>query len=110
ALSANFTEALVNRGTALVAMRRLDEAVSIYDRALRIEPNNIEALRNRANALIVQRKFDEAVRDCETLLGVDREQKYIRGVLAHARLQCCDWRDFPDALAAVESSLRSGRR
>ena len=110
ALSPNFTEALVNRGTALVAMRRLDEAVSIYDRALRLEPNNVEGLRNRANALIVQRKFEEAVRDCETLLAVDREQKYMRGVLAHAKLQCCDWRDFPDAVAAIESGLRSGRR
>jgi tetratricopeptide (TPR) repeat protein len=75
-------------------MRRVDEALSIYDRALRIEPNNLEALRNRANALIVQRKFEEAARDCERLLAIDRDQKYVRGVLAHAKLQCCDWRDF----------------
>jgi len=108
-LSPNFAEALVNRATALVAMRRVDEALSIYDRALRIEPNNLEALRNRANALIVQRKFEEAARDCERLLAIDRDQKYVRGVLAHAKLQCCDWRDFVETVGAVESGLRSGR-
>ena len=110
AISPNFAEALVNRGTALVATRRLDEAISLYDRALRIEPNNLEALRNRANALIVQRKFEEAARDCERLLALDREQKYMRGVLAHAKLQCCDWRDFEETVTTIESGVRSGRR
>ena len=106
----NFAEALINRGTALVAMRRLDEAVALYDRVLRLEPNNADGLRNRANALIVQRKFEEAMSDCERLIALDRDQKYMRGILAHARLQCCDWRDFDDTLATVERGLRAGRR
>ena len=109
-LSPDFTEALTNRGTVLVAMRRLDEAIALYDRVLRIDPNNAEALRNRANALIVLRRFEEGALDCEKLLTLDRENKYMKGILAHARLQCCDWREYDEMIAAVESGVRSGRR
>jgi predicted O-linked N-acetylglucosamine transferase (SPINDLY family) len=110
ALDPNFVESLINRATVLVALRRMDEALALYDRALSLRPDNPEALRNRANALVIQKRFEEAARDCERLLRLDPDFKYMKGILAHNRLQCCDWRGFTEMRMEIESGLRAGRR
>lgn len=50
-----------NRGIALNALKRLDEAVVSYDRALALRPDYAEAHCNRGNTLQMLKRFDEAV-------------------------------------------------
>jgi tetratricopeptide (TPR) repeat protein len=55
-----------NHGLALAGLRRFDEAIASYDRALAVRPAFVEALCNRANALA------ELGRDAEALADYDR--------------------------------------
>ena len=44
-------DTLINRGNALLELKRTDEALESYDRALAREPDNIAALIGRGHAL-----------------------------------------------------------
>src|SRR5204863_1356275 len=103
-----FLDALINRATVLVALRRFDEGIALYDRALLLRPDSTEALRNRANALVMQKRFEEAARDCEKILTIDPACKYMKGIAAHNRLQSCDWRRFHAARDEIDHDLRAG--
>jgi len=49
------------RGNALSGLRRYDEALAAYDRALAIEPELVEALLHRGNCLREMERYDEAI-------------------------------------------------
>ncbi len=51
----------VSRGLALHSLKRLDEAIASYDRALSLTPNSPEALVNRGLALEELERFGEAL-------------------------------------------------
>ena len=91
ALRPRLIEALVNRGTALLALRRAKEAFASYEEALQVNPANGPALHGRANALFELKRFDEAVSAYEAAAAADPSRD-VAGILAFARLQCCDWR------------------
>ena len=61
-----FIAALSNRGAVLKAMKRYDEALESYDRALSFQPDHVEVLNNRAGVLHELKRHDEA------LAGYDR--------------------------------------
>ena len=50
-----------NRGNALRELKRFDEALASYDKALALKPDYAEALINRGNALLELKRFDEAL-------------------------------------------------
>jgi tetratricopeptide (TPR) repeat protein len=59
-----------NRGNALLALRRFDEAVASYDRALRLRPAYADALCNRGAALHALKRFDEALAACDRSIAL----------------------------------------
>src|SRR5262249_26828244 len=61
ALKPDYAEAHSNRGVALCALGRPDEALASFDRALAIRPDAAGALVNRGNALADMKRNDEAV-------------------------------------------------
>jgi predicted O-linked N-acetylglucosamine transferase (SPINDLY family) len=102
-------EALINRGTALVALKRVTESLASYDQALALKPDSMEALRNRANAFVILKRFEEAAKDCEAILNIEPGYMNMPGILAHCRLQCCDWRNLERDRAAIAEGMRAGR-
>src|SRR5262245_8719777 len=50
-----------DRGNALKALRRFDEALASYDRALALKRDYAEAFNNRGNALRELKRFEEAL-------------------------------------------------
>jgi predicted O-linked N-acetylglucosamine transferase (SPINDLY family) len=59
--------------------------------------------------------MDDAGDDAARLHGLKlaaewlaRSRKYARGNLLHARMNCCDWRDYDAQLARIEAELRAG--
>ena len=45
----DYAEALSNRGNTLKELKRFEEALASYDRALTVRPDYAEALSNRGN-------------------------------------------------------------
>jgi tetratricopeptide (TPR) repeat protein len=62
--------ALNNRGIALNVLKRFDEALASYDRAIAGRPDFIEALINRANTLQELKRFDEALASFDRAVAI----------------------------------------
>ena len=62
--------ALNNRGNALLALRRFEDAVASYDRALAAQPAYADALCNRGAALHALKRYDEALAACDRTIAL----------------------------------------
>lgn len=63
-------ETLCNRATALQDLRRPEEALASYDRALALKPDSAEALNNRGNVLRELKRPEEALSSYDRALGL----------------------------------------
>ena len=70
AVRPNYAEALHSRGVALQALKRFDQALASYDRALAVRPDYAKALNNRGNVLQALKRFDEALASYDRALAV----------------------------------------
>jgi tetratricopeptide (TPR) repeat protein len=94
--------ALNNRGIALNALKRFDEALASYDRAIAMRPDFIEALINRANTLQELQRFDEALASFDRAVAMrpdHAEARYNRANTLHALER------FDEALASYDRAL-----
>ena len=68
-----------NLGNALVSRGRFEEALTHYEQALKIKPDDAEAHSNLGNALVGQGRFDEAIAHYQKALALkpDRAKVYI---------------------------------
>jgi tetratricopeptide (TPR) repeat protein len=66
----NDVVALNNRGNALHALQRFDEALASYDRALALVPDYADALCNRSAALHELKRYDEALAACDRIIAL----------------------------------------
>ena len=69
-MRSDYVEAYYNRGNALHELKRFEEAVASYDRALTLRPDYAEAHSNRGNALHALKRFDEALVSYDRALAV----------------------------------------
>ena len=61
ALKPDYANAYNNRGNALNALKRHDEAIASFDKAIALKPEFAEAHNNRANALYALKRLEEAI-------------------------------------------------
>jgi protein O-GlcNAc transferase len=113
-LNPRYVEAVNGAGHAYRNLDRLPEALATYDRALQLDPCSLEALSNRSRVLILTHRQPEAIECLERLLAVapdiGPEFHHTLGMLLHAKLAICDWRDYEAAIAAIADGIDSGRR
>jgi predicted O-linked N-acetylglucosamine transferase (SPINDLY family) len=112
ALNPQYAAAANNRGSILLTLRRPEEAIAAFTRALHATPDLADALSNRAQAFMHEARYEEAIVDLHRLqrLGATDRYEYFAGDLMHARMHCCDWRDFDGALKGIVAGVRSGAR
>jgi hypothetical protein len=66
----DYAEALSNRGNALYELKRFEDSLASYDRALTVRPDYAEALYNRGVTLHELKRFDEALASYDCALKV----------------------------------------
>ncbi len=71
ALEPQRADAHNNSGLALAALRKPQEALASYDKALTLDPNHLRALHNRATVLVELKVFDQALAACDRVLALD---------------------------------------
>jgi len=105
----NHADAWEGSAAALVQLERRAEAVAAYDKVIELRGPTPELLYNRGNTQAILRNYDAAIRDCEMLLSLAPDYPYARGVLAHAKMQICDWRGLEQQMEKIGEALRSGQ-
>lgn len=106
----DYAEAWANRANVLIDMSRVDEALASWDRAIALKPQFAEALANRAHALLELGRHAQAVQDYERALAIEPDYEYLPGLLFHARMHCCDWREYGQRAQVLISAVEEGRR
>ena len=109
-LDPNSPELWSNRGTAQVAAKRHEAALTSFSRALELNPGFLGAVANRAHVLFELQRYEEAIPDYEALLARDPGHAYSAGNLVFCRLQCCDWSSLESDRKAMLARLRIGQR
>jgi superkiller protein 3 len=67
----NYLASLYNKGNALSALGRYEEAIQYYDKVLAIDPNDVDALTNKGVALSALGKSEEAIQYYDKALAID---------------------------------------
>jgi predicted O-linked N-acetylglucosamine transferase (SPINDLY family) len=123
ALDAKDAFAYYNRAGVLKELDRLHEALDSYDHAIALNEGYVEAYVNRGHLLQKLGRIEEAAGSYEKALilrpvltatqpdgrtaALAPEQKYLPGLLRHARMQICDWRDMHADLERITDGLRA---
>jgi predicted O-linked N-acetylglucosamine transferase (SPINDLY family) len=104
AVRANARSALAHtdRGTALLGLGRIADALGSYDRALAIKPDHVDALYNRGNALLALRRFEEALASYDQALA---HQPKAVSALVNRGNALRELRRLDDALASYGEAL-----
>jgi hypothetical protein len=65
-----------NKGIALKAQGKYDEAIEAFDEAIRLDPNDASAWKNKGLALSHQDKYDEAIQAYDEAIRLDPQDAY----------------------------------
>jgi predicted O-linked N-acetylglucosamine transferase (SPINDLY family) len=113
-LAPDYAEAASGSGDALHDLGQSTDALASYERALQLNPVCSEALKHLGHLLMHLNRPEEAIgyleRLCQTTPDDAPENEYALGMLLHARLLCCDWRDYEKTSAAVIAGVQAGKR
>jgi predicted O-linked N-acetylglucosamine transferase (SPINDLY family) len=128
-----------NLGHALFALKRFEEAIACYDKALAFEPDNPIMWKKRAAAmdaigkkadlpdfalnaqdsnawavragrLMDSKNFAEAIEASDRALALDPENVAATRVGIRSRLFACDWHRREDDKRRISESVRAGQR
>lgn len=92
-----------NRGAVLRALKRIDEAISSFQAAIRIKPDYVDAHFNLASAMLSQMRVDEAIAGFRRVLQLQPQS-----ARAYVQLGDALWqRNLPDeAIDAYRQAIR----
>jgi predicted O-linked N-acetylglucosamine transferase (SPINDLY family) len=108
ALNAAYAEAYLNKGTALGELKRYEEALAAYDRALALKPDLAEAWLGRGHMLNRQKRYGEAVTAYAEAEKLKPHGNFIKGILLHQKMACCDWADLAAKVDDIAHDIDSG--
>src|SRR5262249_27115701 len=108
ALQPDNTDALHNRGNALLALAKYEDAVASYDRALALAPQRVDTLHNRGQALIILRRYEEAIAAFEAVIALEPSNPDACRALANCRLLICDWENLTRLAERAQAAAREG--
>jgi protein O-GlcNAc transferase len=100
--------ALIRVGGLMVQLNRFENAHAAFTEAARLQPDNWRAREGVAMTLVAQRRYAEAVPALEELARMAPWVRNLPGHIFHARLQCCDWRDYHATAADIARRVRAG--
>lgn len=114
AIQPQYAAAAIGMGNAWRELDKPEQALACYDHALLAEPSQLEALSNRSLVLLTLSRPQEAAECLQRLLATDpavaQEYNHTLGLLLHARLLSCDWRDHDSILQAIVTGINEGKR
>ena len=85
---------ILNRGNALKNLKRYDEALDAFDKALAINPDLDGAWLGRGNVFFDLKSYDQALAGYEKALAINSHLEGLEGKRLHTKMFICDWANF----------------
>jgi predicted O-linked N-acetylglucosamine transferase (SPINDLY family) len=109
ALKPDLAQAWAVRGNIFVLLERFDDAYGAYEKALAIEPDSAEAWVGRGTLSNARRDHEKAVMEYSKALQFNPSREFLKGIILHQRMLCCDWNDFDAQVRDVENDINSNK-
>ena len=93
-INPNISECYNNRGNLYQELRQLDKALIDYDKAIKLNKDYAEAYLNRGTVFQELKNWEEALFNYEIAYKLNPDLNYLLGMLMHARMFVCKWKDF----------------
>jgi protein O-GlcNAc transferase len=90
-------------------MKLPEAALTSYDQALAITPDDLEIQYNRANALRDLNRLQEAAQSYQSVIERMPSYDFAFGNLLDAKLHACDWSDYEAVRQAVVATVDAGK-
>jgi predicted O-linked N-acetylglucosamine transferase (SPINDLY family) len=101
--------AWLGRGNCFRETERFDEALGAYEKALSLKPDLAAGWLSRGALLAKLLHHEEAAAAFAQVLKVDPQYPFIKGMLLHERMLCCDWEGIDAATAEIDEDIASGK-
>ncbi len=95
---------------ALQELKRFEEALDSYARALKIKPDYAEAHNNRGVTLQELKRFEEALDSYERALKIQSNGDWLYGTWLHAKMQLCNWSNFESRIADLAARIQQAEK
>ena len=95
----------IARGIALNEVGAYPDAEQSLREALRLIPDHLPTLLDLGSICVVQAKFDEAVAPLASALALDPGNPYACSLLAHCRMQLCQWEGLEESFARLRGLI-----
>ena len=102
-------EAWIGKGALYTDLRQADGALDCFDRALALDSGSPEAWFAKGSFFIEASEFEQAAAAFERSFAGRADQNYIKGYIAYAQAQICNWAPFEpmrrDCVADIAGGL-----
>ncbi len=105
-----YAEAMLNCGNVHKELKQLELAIQYYAQAIALKPDYVEAHYNCAHALSELQRPGSAITHYERAFALKPDYPFLLGILLHARIHICDWREIESQIAQCELKLAQGEK
>jgi predicted O-linked N-acetylglucosamine transferase (SPINDLY family) len=106
-LKPDLENAWLGLGNLCSSLKRYDKALAAYDKALELKPDFEAAWFGRGNILTDLRRHEDAFIAYDRAFVLDPDLKAVEGARLHAKMQCCDWRNFDKESKSLIASMKN---
>lgn len=107
-INPDYPEAWLNKGVALVALGRHQDAIHAYDQAIALKPDYADAHLNRGSALLDLKQHQGAIESYDAAIALNNACEFALGIRLHAKMQICDWHATGDQLRQIVAGIERG--
>jgi len=98
-------DAFNNRGVALQALKRFEEALASCDQAIILKPNYADAFSNRGIALLELKRFEEGLASFDKAITLKPAHPHAFSGMAFSALNLCDWTRTAKLIGEIETHI-----
>ncbi|MBU3560794.1 O-linked N-acetylglucosamine transferase, SPINDLY family protein [Polynucleobacter hallstattensis] len=91
-------------------LKRYEEAIAHFDKALHLNPNYAEAWSNKGVSLKQLERYDEAIAHYEKALILKSDIDWVYGDLLHTKMKICSWLGFADSLDHISKQVVANKK
>lgn len=94
-----------NLAALMFSLGQKTQALEIYERAAKANPRSATPHQNIAGIHIQDQDFGLALRYLNTAYELGSTSPYILGMIAHAKVYCCEWEGIDTLIDKIQSSV-----